>query len=645
MKFSELKGQGLKRKLTGREKMLVRVIAVSMSLYQLAQSTFLTIQPMLHYSIHLTFITVLAVLLYTPFTSSDRTRIPVRDYGLAAMAAGIGVYFFVHMERFLARWPMVDPLTTMDVVAGVALLVFVIFFTKRVMGVILPSIGVIFLAYALWGHHIPGILNHRKLIPLDVLDQVVFTVNGVFSSPLVAASTYVFLFVLFGSFFAASGAGDFFYKFSMAAAGKSPGGAGKVAIITSGLFGMINGSPTANVVTTGSFTIPMMKRSGYDSEFSGAVTAVAATGGGIMPPIMGTAAFLMAEMAGIPYRTIALAGLVPGVLYYMALLLVVHFRAKKQNICGIECEEHETVWKTLKEGGLFLIPIVVLVVMLMKGYTASLSAFVGIVSVVVTAALRKKTRMSLATIVKALEDGALASIVISLSCAVAGCVIAGLMTTGLSGKLASLILSIGGNNLLPALILTAAICTLLGMGMPVAAAYALTAALCIPSLYELGLQPLEAHMFVVYFATLSAITPPVAVASYAAAGISEANASRVGWKACYIGLVSFLVPFMFVFQPKLMIIPENFTMGSLWVVFTAFVGVYSLSSGIEGYMKRQVGLFSRLLLLASGFLMMVPEKVTDSIGIALFTGVFVLQFICGRRDQNENSAAAVSQND
>lgn len=645
MTFKELTDQGLKRKLTGRDKAIVRAIAVCMSLYQLAQSTFLTIQPMLHYSIHLTFILVLAVLLYTPFSKSDRTSIPVRDYAVALVAAGTGLYFFLNMARYLSRWPQVDALTTLDIVVGIALLILIITLTKRAMGWILPMIGVIFLAYAFFGHKLPGVLYHRRLIPVDVLDQVVYTLNGIYSSPIVAAATYVFLFVLFGSFFALSGAGDFFYKFSMAAAGRYPGGAGKVAIITSGLFGMINGSPTANVVTTGSFTIPMMKRSGYDNEFSGAVNAVAATGGGIMPPIMGTAAFLMVEMAGIPYRTIALAGAVPGVLYYMALLLVVHFRAKKHNLKGLDPKELPSVMQTLKEGGLFLIPIIVLVAMLMKGYTATLSAFVGIVSVILTAALRKSTRMSLSTIIKALEDGALSSVIISLSCAVAGCVIAGLMTTGLSGKLASMILSVGGNALLPALLLTAAICTLLGMGMPVAAAYALTAALCIPSLYELGMQPLEAHMFVVYFSTLSAITPPVAVASYAAAGIAEADAARVGWKACYIGLVSFIVPFMFAFQPKLMVIPANFSIGSLWIVFTSTVGVYALCSGIEGYMKSSIGVFKRIILVVAGVLMMIPETITDYVGLALFFGMVVLQYVMLRRVQNEDCTAPVPKND
>lgn len=642
VKLKELKEQGAKRKLSGTDKQIVRVIAVVMSLYQLAQATFLTVQPMLHYSIHLTFILILASLMYTPFASSDRTRIPVRDYVIGGAAMATGVYFFMNMARFITRWPQVDPLSMPDIVIGITILVLVFCLTRRAMGYILPLIGLIFLAYAFFGHLLPGTLYHRRLLPVDLLDQVVFTINGIFSSPLVAASTYVFMFVLFGSFFALSGAGDFFYKFSMAVAGRYAGGAGKVAIVTSGLFGMINGSPTANVVTTGSFTIPMMKRSGYDSEFAGAINAVPATGGGIMPPIMGTAAFLMVEMAGIPYRTIALAAAFPGVLYYLALLLVVHFRAKKRNLQGLEQKDLPNAMKTLKEGGIFLLPILVLVVMLMRGYTASLSAFVGIIAVIVTAALRKSTRMSLQTIIKALEDGALSSIIVSLSCAVAGCVIAGLMTTGLSGKLASLILSIGGGKLLPALLLTALICTLLGMGMPVAAAYTLTAALCIPSLYELGLQPLEAHMFVVYFSTLSAITPPVAVASYAAAGIAGADAARVGWKACFIGLTSFLVPFMFVFQPKMMILPSNFSVYSLWIMCTGVLGVYALCSGIEGYLKTEIGIVKRILLLAAGVLLMYPETISDFVGLGLFVALYMLQSSLGRRGKDENKTAAIS---
>ena len=629
--------EGKKRKLSGNNALAVKVIAVAMSLYQLAQATFLAIPPQLHYSIHLTFIMILCALTYTrTFQTNERTstKIPVEDWIYAAILALAGIYYGLHIETYLSRMPQVDELSSIEIVIGILTVIAVIGLTKRCMGFVLPSIGVIFLAYALWGHNIPGILYHRRLLAIDVLDQLVYTTNGIFSSPIAAAATYVFMFVMFGAFFASSGAGDFFYKFSMAIAGRYAGGAGKVAIITSGLFGMINGSPTANVVTTGSFTIPMMKKAGYDGTFSGAVTAVAATGGGIMPPIMGTAAFLMVEMAGISYKNIAIAAFVPGVLYYLALLLIVHFRAKKFGLVGLEAKDLPSVWETLKEGWIFLIPLVVLVAMLMEGFTANLSAVVGIVAVIAASWARKSTRMYLPKIIKALEDAARSAVIVSLSCAVAGCVICGLMTTGLSGKLASMILSIGGNSTLSALILTAAICTLLGMGMPVAAAYCLTAALCIPSLYELGLQPLEAHMFVVYFATLSAITPPVAVASYAAAGISEANAATVGWQACRIGLVSFAVPFIFVFEPMLMVTPENFGIQSIWIVTTAVLGVFILCAGLEGFMKKKIPMIWRVVLIAGGLLLMYPERISDYVGLGVFALLMVQQYFGFRRAEN-----------
>ncbi len=620
--------EGKKRLFEGRDARAVTVVAIMMSVYQLAQSTFLTIVPQMHYTIHLTFIMILCAIMYTPYCTCERAgKIPITQWIYAMVVMLCGVYMVANMENYLTRMPQVDELSTLDVIVGIITVVAVIDLTRRCMGIILPGIGCLFLAYAFWGHKIPGILYHRKLLAIDILDQLVFTTNGIYSSPIAAAATYVFMFVMFGAFFASSGAGDFFYKFSMAIAGRYAGGAGKVAIITSGLFGMINGSPTANVVTTGSFTIPMMKRSGYDGTFSGAVTAVAATGGGIMPPIMGTAAFLMVEMAGISYKDIAIAAFVPGVLYYLALLLIVHFRAKKDGLEGLDVKDLPPVWATLKEGWIFLVPLVILVAMLMKGYTANLSAVVGIIAVIAASWVRKDTRMGLKKILSALEDAAKSAVIVSLSCAVAGCVIAGLMTTGLSGKLASLILSLGGNSSLSALILTAAICTLLGMGMPVAAAYCLTAALCIPSLYELGLQPLEAHMFVVYFATLSAITPPVAVASYAAAGISESNAATVGWQACRIGLVSFAVPFIFVYEPMLMVTPENFSVQSVWIVLTATLGVFILCAGLEGFMRRHIPLIMRGLLIVGGFLLMYPGTLTDYAGFGIAALLILQQFI------------------
>jgi len=624
--FKNIKNQGVKRRLTNEgDKKLLSVIAIIMSLYQLYYSTFSTMQPFLHYAIHLTFILVLAFLMYGPYPDSDRTKVSKADYAFALVSLVIGVYFISQIGRYLARWPQVDPLSPIDIIIGIIIVLFVIGTTKRVIGIVLPVIALMFLAYAFFGHNLSGLFFHRHILPIDILDQLVFTTNGIFTSPLAAASTYVFLFVLFGAFFANSGAGDFFFKFSQAAAGRFTGGAGKVAVLTSALFGMINGSPTANVATTGSFTIPMMKKMGYSPRFSGAVSAVAATGGGIMPPIMGTAAFLMVEMAGIPYIEIAVAAALPAILFYGALLLMVHFRAKKTGLTSMAEDEVPDLKQTLKEGVHFLIPIVVLIVMLIMGYTASLSAVAGIIAVIVVSWFKKETRMGIKDILYCLEQGALQSVVISLSCAIAGIVINALMITGLSGKLASLILSIGGGSLIMALLLTALLCTILGMGMPVAAAYALTTSLAIPTLYELGVAPMPAHLFVVYFSTLSAITPPVAVAAYAAAGIAEDDSAKLGWTSVRLGIVAFIVPFMFIFQPSLLLGHMPFSINTAIVMLTSMLGVFALSAGLEGWMLTDLSRLERLVLFAAGLGMMYPETITDIIGLVIFIVITLRQ--------------------
>lgn len=632
------KDGGKKRKLVGTDKKIIRVIAVTMSLYQLWQSVFSSMQPQLHYAIHLTFILVLCYLYFTPAQNKDRTKVIKKDYVVVAMIIIIGVYYASQIGRYLVRWPQIDPLSTVDIIMGILLAVLVIDGTRRTMGYVLPTIGIVFLAYALFGDLFPGSFGHRFIAPVDVLDQLVFTTNGIFTSPIAVASTFVFLFCLFGSFFSYSGAGAFFHKFSMALAGKYAGGAGKVTVVSSGLFGMINGSPTANVATIGSFTIPMMKKEGYDSVFAGAISAVSSTGGGIMPPIMGTAAFLMVEMAGIPYKNIAVAAAIPAILYYGSLLFICHLRAKKTGIKGLNESELPNLKDTMKEGFLFVIPLIVLVVMIMMGYTPSLAAVAGIVCVIFSSSLKKETRMNLKTILDALEDGALSAIIVSLSCAVAGMVICGLMTTGLTGKIASLVLSVGGGSLFGALFITAILCTFLGMGMPVAAAYALTASLAIPSLIELGVPIISAHMFVVYYSTFSAITPPVAVASYAAAGIADASATKIGWAACRIGMVCFIIPFMFVFDPSLLASPSDFLhIGTYIMIIACVLGVYSLSASSEGYLKTNLNPIFRILLFVAGIMLMYPETMSTVAGLVIFGIVYLVQTL-GIKKQDEKIA-------
>jgi TRAP transporter 4TM/12TM fusion protein len=619
---------GERRKLTGTGARTISVLAIITSVYQIWQCTFSTMQPLMHYAIHLALMLMLGYLVYTPCAGCDKKRFAAPfDVFMAVVAIASGFYYASQVGWYIDRWPMVDELGMADVVAGIAIVLLVLEATRRTMGKVLPIIALLFLGYALFGHYMPGFLYHREIAAVDVLDQLVFTINGVYSSPIAVAATFVYLFVLFGSFFANSGAGDFFYKFSMAVAGRYPGGAAKVAIVASALFGTINGSPTANVVTTGSFTIPMMKRIGYPPLFAGSVEAVASTGGGMLPPIMGTAAFLMVEMAGIPYAEIALAAALPGIVYYLALGFMVHFRAKKEGLSGVDPKELPPLGKTLREGFQFMIPLVVLVVMLFAGYTPSLTAVAGIVAVVIVSWMRKDTRMGLAKILKALEDGAVSSIVITLSCAIAGVVIGGLMTTGLSGKIASLIMTVGGETQFIALLMTAALCTLLGMGMPVAAAYALTAALAVPSLYKLGIPPMAAHLFVVYFATLSAITPPVAVAAYAAAGIAEADASKIGWTAVRLGAVSFIVPFIFVYDQGLLISAATIGPGTLWIICTSILGCYALSAASEGWLTGPLRHWQRAVLLVAGLMTLYPEKFTDLVGI----GLFVVVYFCTRK--------------
>lgn len=626
----------------GFQDKLIGVIAIVMSIYQLWQATFSSIQPLLHYSIHLTFVLVLCYLYYTPRMGADRKKFSIMDGVIAALIAAAGIYYALHVPEYTTRWPQVDPLPTVAVIVAVLFMILIIDGTRRTMGMVLPLIAIIFLLYTVFGHYLPGGLYHRYIKLINIIDQCVFTTNGIFTSPIACSSTYVFLFCLFGAFFTVSGAGDFFYKFSMAVAGQYTGGAGKVAVVASGLFGMINGSPTANVATTGSFTIPMMKKVGYDGEFSAAISAVASTGGGILPPIMGTAAFLMVEMAGIPYRDIAIAAAIPGILYYVSLSFMVHFRAKKDNLPRLSKEDLPPVGATLKEGFPFVIPLILLIAMILMGYTASMSAVAGIIAVVVVSWFRKETRMGPKKILKALRDGALSSVIVSLSCAVAGMVICGLMTTGLGGKIASLIISLGGSNILSALFLTALLCTILGMGMPVAAAYALTVSLAVPSLIDLGISVMSAHLFVVYFSTLSAITPPVAVASYAAAGIAEGNANRIGWKSCKIGIVSFILPFVFVLEPSMLTVLTEFSFKSIQCVITATIGTICLCGALEGWLLRRMDIVTRLMLGAGSFCLLLPGSMTDIIGVALIAAVVIFEIIQNKKD-GPKAAVAVTE--
>lgn len=619
--------EGNRRELSGLHLKLFAIIAVSLSIFQIWSVVWGKLNPINQMAIHLSFILVLAFLVYG-YSKKTRQRASsntptIIDYISAFSAFGAGIYFTIHAERIAVRVPIMDPLTNVDIFFGLVFVILSIEATRRTIG--FPVIVIVFLGigYALWGHHLNGLMGHRKFSSVGFLDDLAYSFNGLWGSPIAVAASFVFMFMLFGAFLKKAGAGDFFFSLSTAIAGRSKGGAAKVAVFSSAFFGSISGSPTANVVTTGSLTIPVSKKSGYKPSFAAAVEAAASTGGSILPPIMGSSAFLMAAVTQMPYGSIAIAAIIPGILYYVSLLTLVHFEALNLDLPRTAKENIPRITQVLKEGWYYFIPLIVLVFLLLQGHSASRTGFYGILSIVAVSWFHKSTRMGVKEIFAAMVAGAKSSIPVTTACAAAGLVIAGIMSTGLGGKLTSIVLGLTEGMLFPALLLVMLICIILGMGMPVAAAYILTATLAAPALIELGVSTMAAHLFIVYFSIFSAITPPVAVAAFAAAGIANANPNRVGFEAVRLGLVGFIVPFMFVLEPSLLMdgSPTRIIISFL----TALIGVITLAAGLIGWLLTRATPLERIGLISSGIMTMYPGLFSDGIGVALFTLVLFFQ--------------------
>lgn len=619
-----LLAEGDKRHLSGLPLKLFVCFAFFLSVFQIWSVAWGKLDPIQLMATHLSLILALTFLLYSSFKRKNSRHVPtVMDFICSILAMGAGIYFTIHTERIAVRIPIVDPLSNFDIFFGLVFVLLSIEAARRTIGFPIVIIVLAGIGYALWGHHLKGLLWHREFSLSEVVEDLAYSLNGLWGSPIAVAASFVFMFLLFGSFLQNAGAGAFFFKLSTALAGRSRGGAAKVAVLTSGFFGTISGSPTANVVTTGSFTIPVSKRLGYKSSFAAAVEAAASTGGSILPPIMGSSAFLMAAITELPYIEIVLAAIIPGILYYLSLITMVHFEALRLDLPKAKKEDIPKVSQVLKEGWYHFIPLIILILFLLNGYSASSSGFYGILTIVVVSWFRKNTRMGFRKIVEAMVDGAKSAIPVTSACAAAGLVISGIMSTGLGGKLTSIVLGLTDGLLLPTLILVMFICIILGMGMPVAAAYILTAMLAAPALMELGVSQMSAHLFIVYFSIFSAITPPVAVAAFAAAGIANSNPNQVGIEAVRLGLVGFIVPFMFVLEPHLLL--EGSPSQVIISFVTALLGVISLSAGVIGWLKIKSTILDRIILIISGLLLIYPHVLSSGIGVGLFILVFIFQ--------------------
>lgn len=616
--------EGSPRVLDGWKKTLFIGMGFSLSLYQIWSVLFVKLDPINQMAIHLSFILMLTFF-HVSFSKKVSERIIYKaiDVLSVLLSAGVGVYFVIHSERIAVRAVGVDVLTTLDITFGIILVVLVIEATRRTIGFTIIAVALLFIAYALFGHLLDGIWNHYEMGLVEVLDQLAFSFNGVWGSPISVAASFVFIFVLFGAFFQRSGAGEFFFQLSISIAGRTRGGATKIAIITSAFFGTISGSPTANVVTTGPFTIPMAKKLGYSSRFAAAIEACASTGGSLLPPIMGSSAFLMAAMTGIPYQSIVIAAILPGVLFYISLLSIVHFKALQTDLPRAEAKDIPRFRDVLKDGWYHFIPVIVLIILLFQGYSPSRTGVYAIIAVVIISWFTKKNKMGIQKVVQAMAEGAKSAIPISTACAAAGLVIAGIMSTGLGGKLNSIILSITSGQLFLSLILIMIMCIVLGMGMPVSAAYVLTAMLAAPVLINLGVSPIAAHLFIVYFSIISAITPPVAVAAFAAAGIAKTNPTRVGIEAFVLGSASYIIPFVFVYNPALLM--NGTLIEIIYTFLSTSIGIIIIGSGITGYFYRQAGSIIRSLLIFSGILLIFPSILINFIGVISALALFLIQ--------------------
>jgi len=593
---------------------IVTLVAVAMSLFHMYAAGFGPPEAFIFRGTHLLFALTLVYLLY-PLRREAAAAWRVVDLALLAASWTFVLYLFVNYDYIINRIIYIDDLTLWDKVFGVLCVVVVLDATRRVIGWALPVTALLFLFYAVFFTQVKGQV---------LIEQLYLSSDGIFGSTLGVSASYVMLFVLFGAFMEKSGTGQLFMDFAMAITGHSAGGPGKVAVVSSSLFGTVSGSAVANVMVDGPITIPLMKRTGFRPSFAAAVESVASTGGQIMPPVMGAAAFVMAEFLAVPYAQVAMWALVPAVLFYIGVFFAVHFEAKRHKLAGVPRSELPRMWNVMTTRGHLFLPILLVLVGLVLGYSAPLAALVGALACLPIALMRASTRQGITwrSVLDALVDGARNTLAVAMACACAGIVIGVVTITGLGITFTELVIGLSQSSLVLALVLTAMAGVILGMGMPTTPAYIVMVSLLVPALIKLGAVTPAAHMFALYFAVLSAITPPVALAVFAAAGLAKADLWQSGWEAVRIAAPTYIVPFMFVYEPSLLLI------GSWPAAIGAFVsaslGVMCFAAGLQGFLAgRNAKLWERVLLIAAAMLLIKPGLVTDALGLALLAGVYL----------------------
>ena len=605
---------GKRRSFTGHLKYFITIVTVSLAAFQLYTAFFGVLPAMQQRSLHLAFVLPLIFLLYPMFKGSPRNRPTVLDWTLAAASAVCTVYVYIMYEDIANRAGMYSQY---ELFLGVAMILLVFEAARRVLGNSLPIFCALFILFAYFGRSMPGPFRHFGLSIPRIIEELYLTTDGLFGLVTGVSATYIYLFILFGAFLSSTGTSQFFNDISLALTGHLRGGPAKIAVVSSALMGTISGSTSANVATTGAFTIPLMKRIGYEPHFAGAVEAAASTGGQIMPPVLGAAAFIIADSLGISYLKVLSASLVPAILYFWSIWCCLSLEAAKLGLLGLPKSSLPRVKDVLLKSGYKSIPLFVIIYFLVQGYNPLYAGCWGIISATLLSFVKKEDRLDVRSFVATLEDGSKSALSVAIACVIVGVVIGMMGATGIALKVGDVILGFTKGNLLLTLISTMLLSMVLGMGMPTTASYVMASAVAAPALILLGCKPLDVHFFVFFYAVLSSITPPVCVGAYTAAGIAGADPNKTAFTSIKLALSGFIVPFIFIYSPDILLTNVTSWPFTVIALITALIGVFGLSVATEGYLAAPVPIWGRLLAFAGALLLILPGVLTDAAGLAL----------------------------
>ena len=598
--------------------LIISLLAIGMGIFHIYTAGFGVLPSWQQRAVHVLWALLLIFLIFPFRKGKSFGYIDILFIGITIVT---GWYMLTNAEGIQIRQGNVSD---MDMVYGTLLLALVLEATRRTNGLLMSLIGLFFIVYIFFGRYFPGILAHPGARYGKMIDQMFNSTLGLFSSPIYVSSTILILFIIFGSFLMKSGGGQFFTNFAFGALGNKTGGPALSAVGASALVSTITGNGAANAAITGSFTIPLMKKTGYSKKFAAAVEAVASQGGQIMPPIMGASVFIMAEAIGVPYIKLALYALIPAVIYFLIAGFIIYFHSKKLKLAGIPKEALPNPWEVLLKQGYLFLPILIIIGLMIIGYSPMKAGFYAIFITIALSWIRKATRMNLIRILGAVEDGVRGALTVIAACATAGIIVGAVSLTGLGLNFSRFMIEVADGQTFLLLVMIAVSSIILGMGMPTVSAYVILAVLGVPALVAAGINLIAAHMFVFYFGVLSGLTPPVAITAYTTAGIAGSNPNATALYAVRIGAGGFLLPFIFAYNPELLLQEGNAATITLAVV-SALISSYIFASAVENYLIHQLNIIQRVLLFVAAAAMIIPGLTTDMAGMVLFIGVYMWQ--------------------